>query len=161
MQALSGLLGTFACSRGRKDHSCLLQTVFAYTTCRTFTALEECRHREQWPETMKFTRSRALQKVLILGLGCVDLLMRHYIWTKFGAGYPREQVWAVPTPQCKVSIVSAGNKFWGGARFARLFYYRVLGLAPAAHPRREHFVFFSSCSFFLSRENPQAIGFQR
>ena len=33
------------------------------------------------------------------------------------------------------------NKFWGGARFARPFHYQVLGLAPAARPRRKHFVF--------------------
>ena len=38
-------------------------------------------------------------------------------------------------PKCRI------NKFWRGARFARPFYYRNLGLAPAARPRREHFVF--------------------
>ena len=42
-----------------------------------------------------------------------------------------------------------------------LFLYRVLGLAPAARPRREHFVFAKKRSaLFLSRENLQAIGAQ-
>ena len=49
----------------------------------------------------------------------------------------------------------------GGGSLRSHFYYRVLGLAPAARPRREHFVFAKKRSaLFLSRENLQAIGVQ-
>ena len=33
------------------------------------------------------------------------------------------------------------NKFFGGGSLRSPFYYWVLGLAPAAHPGREHSVF--------------------
>ena len=33
------------------------------------------------------------------------------------------------------------NEILGGGSLRSRFYYRVLGLAPAARPRREHFVF--------------------
>ena len=45
---------------------------------------------------------------------------------------------------------------WGGGSLRSTFYYRVLGLAPAARPRREHLVF-----VFVSRKNTQAIDWQR
>ena len=54
------------------------------------------------------------------------------------------------------------NEILGGGSLRSPFYYRVLGLAPAARPRREHFVFAKKRSaLFLSWENLQAIGAQR
>ena len=49
------------------------------------------------------------------------------------------------------------NEILGGCSLRSRFYYRVLGLAPAARPRREHFVFAGCTAGKLASKAPSGL----